>query len=478
MRAYKYRLYPNKTQEALFQRYLDGTRYAYNRALALQNKRYQDHITRIFNEWGVVLTTKGKENQLERINKALRSGEFEGEVLDGPSIELFARMASKLTKDIEGYEKWRSTDEAKEWLESQPKPYLREGDVVRHIALWAKEDEAIGFVYAQTRNDVAKRLHAAFVPFFKGQRGKPRFKKADDWDSFKFPTVWSPKEGKWVNINLLHSPEVKANRIKLPASLGNVRVRMHRPLPLGGPEEGRPTSLTIKREYDKWFAIFLVKDSKTAPLPKTGEFVGIDWGVNPNFIVPSSGDPIPAPRFFYEKKEKLAKAQRQASKKRTGSKRAKEATKRVQAIHSKIARKREDFHWKTAAMLVRNYDLIVCEDLNIKGLSKAVKGTVEKPAVNRKQKAGLNRSILDTGWASFLNRLHQTASRTGKVVMEVPAPYTSQDCSACGEGRYNEKIGNDYTCPACGDVMHRDDNAARNILKKGLDALEGVKVQR
>ena len=119
--------------------------------------------------------------------------------------------------------------------------------------------------------------------------------------------------------------------------------------------------------------------------------------------------------------------------------------------------------------LATRHRLVALEDLRTRGMTASAKGTVEQPGSNVRQKAGLNRSILDKGWHAFELALHNVARYTGTKIVKVPAAYTSQRCSACcsvdPESRESQAV---FRCTTCGHEEHADVNAAKNVLADGL----------
>ena len=118
----------------------------------------------------------------------------------------------------------------------------------------------------------------------------------------------------------------------------------------------------------------------------------------------------------------------------------------------KVRRQRSDFHHKTALSLMRTYDVIYLEDLPVRHIVR-----------NRH----LAKSISDAGWAAFRTILTSKAAYAGKWVVAVPAQYTTQDCSGCGERVPKSLSVRTHVCPSCGLVTHRDENAALNIFRAG-----------
>jgi putative transposase len=139
--------------------------------------------------------------------------------------------------------------------------------------------------------------------------------------------------------------------------------------------------------------------------------------------------------------------------------------------YQKVKRQRSDFHHKTALELVREYDTIYLEDLQVRNLSRRPKarpdgnGGYEHNGANRK--AGLNQSINDAGWHAFRRILACKAAWAGKRVEAIPSAYTTQDCSGCGERIYKSLSVRTHVCTNCGLILDRDENAALNILREG-----------
>ncbi len=295
-------------------------------------------------------------------------------------------------------------------------------------------------IHSQVLQDVIERLDKAFKGFFRRVKsgvkaGYPRFKGRFHYDSFTYPQA-----GKTGAMPLPDSGKGYLSKI------GNVRCKYHRPL------EGTAKMATVKREGDKWFIVFTC-EVDTCPLPATGDVVEIDLGTNPNFLITSDGEFVEAPRHFKKAERKIGLLQRKADKKKRGSRRHKELKRQIAAEHRRVANRRRDFHHKTARALVNRHDAIFHEDLNIIGLARTRTA----------------KGVLDAGWASFINILSLKAANAGRTVLGVDPNYTSQDCSDCGH-RQKVNIGHAYVCPNCGMDMHRDVNAALNILNRGRDA--------
>jgi putative transposase len=214
------------------------------------------------------------------------------------------------------------------------------------------------------------------------------------------------------------------------------------------------SSVTLSRDPDgRWYATLQVVLADPVRLPPTGRAVGIDLGLT-DLLVTSHGERIPNPRHLARKAANLARYQRRMARKRKGSaNRAKAATK-VARAHRKVRAARADFLHRTSTRLVREHDLIVLEDLNIRGMVR-----------NRH----LARAISDSGWGTFRAMLAYKAARAGRRLVVLDRWYpSSKMCSACGYLLVNLALGTRmWVCPGCGARHDRDLNAARNILAAG-----------
>jgi putative transposase len=193
------------------------------------------------------------------------------------------------------------------------------------------------------------------------------------------------------------------------------------------------------------------------PLPPTGRETGIDVGLTV-FLITADGEIIENPRHYRKAENALKKAQRRVSRRKKGSTRRRKAVAWLAKKHQAVKRQRCDFHHKTALALLRQYDTIYLEDLRVANL------------VNNSR---LAKSISDAGWAQFRTILEGKAAYAGRRVIAVPAAYTSQKCSSCGERVEKSLSVRTHICPSCGLVLDRDENAARNIQGAG-QALQGV----
>ncbi|WP_338059240.1 RNA-guided endonuclease TnpB family protein [Streptomyces oceani] len=215
--------------------------------------------------------------------------------------------------------------------------------------------------------------------------------------------------------------------------------------------------MTLSRERDgMWYVSFAVDTDDPEPFAQTGDVVGIDLGIK-DFAVTSDGQRIANPRHLERKRRNLARYERRKARTCRGSANRKKAARKVAVAHGKVRRAREDFLHKTSTELVRRYDTIVVEDLNVSGMVR-----------NR----SLARHISGCGWGTFRTYLEYKTARWGKRIVVIDRWHpTSKLCSTCGHLLARLSLRTRHgTCPDCGTLHDRDTNAAKNILAEGLSA--------
>ncbi|WP_150254199.1 RNA-guided endonuclease InsQ/TnpB family protein [Nocardiopsis deserti] len=230
-----------------------------------------------------------------------------------------------------------------------------------------------------------------------------------------------------------------------------------------------PTTVIISREADgRWYATFAVDTDAPDPAPQTEVEVGVDLGVK-DFATLSTGEKIANPRHLERKARNLKRYQRRMARTQRGSANRCKAKRKVADAYRKVRHARADFLHKTTTRLVREHDLIAIEDLNVRGMTASARGTAERPGTRVRQKAGLNRAVLDAGLGEFRRQLEYKAARAGRVLAVVDRWFpSSKTCSACGYLLDKLSLGTrSWTCPSCRTRHDRDHNAAKNTLAAG-----------
>lgn len=296
-----------------------------------------------------------------------------------------------------------------------------------------------GEIYSQVLQDIVKRVNVTFDRFLKGdgngkRSGRPRFKSRDRYRTFTYPQI---KDGC-----------LQGNLITLPM-FGIVKVILHRPIPDGF----KIKTASVTKKSDGYYLTLSLEDT-TVPNIKpdfnADSITGIDLGLK-EFLTTSDGDVVPIPQHYRKAQKRLRIIQKRISRRKKGSVRRKKAIKQVAKQHKKVADKRKDFHFKTANNLLKKYDVVVHEDLNVKGLSRSM----------------LALSVHDAGWSSFLSILSTKAENAGLLVIAVNPSGTSQDCSSCGV-KVPKKLHERWHSCLCGCSLDRDHNAAIVIKNRAV----------
>jgi putative transposase len=288
-------------------------------------------------------------------------------------------------------------------------------------------------------------LDKAWQRYFKKLVRAPRWKRKGR----DFLSICEPHPKMW---------RLDGKNIRFP-KLGNLRAVIHRPL------EGKPKTCTLKRDGDQWFVSIVCEIDMLDPIQRTEPIVALDRGVM-NIVGDSNGRLVQSPRFYEASLCRLASAQRSVSRKKKGSKNREKANVRVMRLHRKVRRQREYFLHGLSHDYAKNHGTVVIEKLQIGNMTRNATGTVEAPGRNVRQKSILNRSILNVGWSRFAEMLRYKLTWNGGTLVEVPAAYSSQTCSACGHVDAKSRKKSIFCCIACGHRDHADLNAAKVLLAR------------
>ncbi len=291
-----------------------------------------------------------------------------------------------------------------------------------------------------------KDLERGYKNFFQKRAAFPRFKKRGQNDAFRYP--------QGVKLDQVN------NRISLP-KLGWVRYRNSREV------IGEVKNITVSQSCGKWYISIQTESEVSTPVHPSASMVGLDAGVA-KLATLSDGTVFEPVNSFQKNQKKLARLQRQLSRKVKFSNNWQKQKRKIQRLHSRIANIRRDYLHKVTTTVSKNHAMIVIEDLKVSNMSKSAAGTVSQPGRNVRAKSGLNRSILDQGWYEMRRQLEYKQLWRGGQVLAVPPAYTSQRCACCGHtAKENRLTQSKFVCRACGYTANADVNGARNILAAG-----------
>lgn len=312
---------------------------------------------------------------------------------------------------------------------------------------------AANFEWANKLNSMARqasadRAWAAISRFYSnckkkvpGKKGFPNFKKRGHSVEYK-TTGWKLSEDRKY-LTLTDGFEI--GKLKL---VGTYDLHFYQIKDI--------KRVRLVKRADGYYAQFCIAVDREVKVEPSKKVIGLDVGLN-HFYTDSNGEKVENPRFLRKSEKALKRLQKRVSKKfRKGkpqSSNYKKARNKLARKHLKVSRQRKDFAVKLARCVIQSNDVVVYEDLQVRNMVK-----------NHK----LAKSISDASWYQFRCWLEYFGKVYGKITVAVPPHWTSQNCSNCGETVVKTLSTRTHECPHCGTVLDRDENAALNILAKGL----------
>ena len=286
-------------------------------------------------------------------------------------------------------------------------------------------------INSQSLQDSLKNLETAYKNFFRFKKGFPKFKSKHDKNSFCIPQFVKLENGK-----------LKIPKFKEPIDLILSRSFV-----------GIIKQATISKTSTNEYFVSILVETEHNKFPKTGKSIGVDLGIK-DFVITSDGYKYKNNRYTKTYAKKIKEHQQHLSRKTKNSNRYQKQKIKVATIYKKITNSRIDNLHKVSTELIKKYDLIVLEDLNIKGMIK-----------NHK----LSKHISDVSWAKFVTMLTYKAEWNDKKIVKIDRFFpSSKTCNCCGYINQNLKLDiREWICPSCKTKLDRDLNASINILKEG-----------
>ena len=321
-------------------------------------------------------------------------------------------------------------------------------DTNKLLTEWKANKPELKQVHSQVLQNVQERVDLAFKAFFRRVKageepGYPRFKGKGLYDSFTFKQSGFKLTGDKLTLS----------------KIGYVSIKLHRPICAD------IKTLTIQRDaVGNWYACFSC-ECKAKPLPTNHNVVGIDLGLT-TFAYFSNGDKIERQRWMKQDAKDIARLQRKKEKFAKGSPERRKVVHALCHAYERAANRRNNFAHQESRKLVNEYQFIAFEKLDIQDMQSNGNKTITKWA-----QSAISRGIADVAWGQFVQFTSYKAANAGRGVALVDPRGTTQACSGCSVIVPKDLSVRIHDCPHCGLKISRDQNAALNILARGLASI-------
>jgi putative transposase len=301
---------------------------------------------------------------------------------------------------------------------------------------------------SQSLQESVKHLDRAYKNFFEGRADFPKFKKKKSKQTIHIPQHFE-----------IEKVSKKRGLLKIPKLKTKIPIKLHRVI------EGKIRSISITKTPDGRYYLNVLTRREIQPLKPTNKTAGIDVGIK-EFAIIYDGENtyhIENPKYLQKVENRLIKLQRQLSKKQKGSKNYEKARQKVAKQHQKIVNQRKDFLHKISSAITKQYDAIVVESLNIKGMIRNDK---------------LSKQIADVSWYEFMRQLEYKARWYGRQIIKADRFYaSSKTCNVCGYKNDQLTLSvRKWQCPICKTTHDRDENASKNLYNIGVAHLTSGRV--
>lgn len=306
---------------------------------------------------------------------------------------------------------------------------LNHNRLKRHIGKMRKLNPYWMQLGSQTVQDIVLRIKKGYKAY-KHTKRFPSFKKSKKYKSFTFTQCGYKIENNKITIN----------------SIG-VTFGFHQSRPYG-----KIKTITFKRdELGDFYIVLICETEAPKPFARTGKTAGFDFGLK-TFLATSDNEEIQSPQFYKQHSNDIAKANRKLSKKKKGSNNWYKAKADLNRVYRKMQNKRNDHQWKLALSLVRRYDILCFEDLNLDGMKRL-----------------WGKKVSDLSFYSLLQKIEYLSIVNEKHMQKVdrffPSSKLHMDCGHVNKITLKDRT---FPCQGCGEILHRDKNAANNIHRQGI----------